>query len=65
LGVEIDYPFGGSREIAKNIGGVTDGYDFVVSDEDPAVAKHPAFGIHGHDHGVVENDRCVNVGHHV
>lgn len=61
--MEINDLVGEIREIAKNIGGVTDGFDCVVSDEDPTIAEHPAFGIHGHDHGVVEYDR--GVGHHV
>ena len=54
MGVEVNDLVSESREIAKNIGRVTNGFDWIVLDNDPTVAKDSAFGIHGHDHSVVE-----------
>lgn len=54
LAVEIENPVGGSREVTKNSGRLTNGCDRVLLDDDGAVEEDSAVGVHGDDDGVVK-----------
>lgn len=59
--MEVDDLGSERREIAKNIGRLTDGFDCIVLDEDPTVAKDSALRIHGDNYGIVKYDGRVGV----
>lgn len=53
---------GDGGEEAENIGGLTDGFNFVAFNDDCSISEDSRLRIHGYDHGVVEDsdDRlCV------
>lgn len=54
--MEVDDLVSERRELVKDIGGLTDGRDLIVLDDDPTVAKDTAFGVHGYDRSIVEYD---------
>ena len=48
-----------SREIVNNIWWLIDGFDWIVLDDDPTIAKDSAMRIHGDNHSVVEYNPWV------
>lgn len=58
LAVEIENLMGERRELVKNIGRLTDGYDCVSLDDDPTVAEDSGVGVHGDDGGIVKYSYC-------
>ena len=52
--MEVEDLIGERRELLKNIGGLTNGSDSIVVDEDGAVSKQSVLVVHSDDHGVVE-----------
>ena len=54
--MKIDDFVGDGRELAEDVGGLTDGFDSVAVDGDCAVTEDAGLGIHGYDHSIVENE---------
>lgn len=64
LAAEVDDFAGGVAEPAEEVERMADGSDPVAVDDDGAVAVDAALGVHGDDHGVVEQDRRASASFH-
>ena len=54
LAVEVENMVSKRGELLKNIGRLTDGFDFVFVDDHGSVLKESALRVHGDDHCIVE-----------